>query len=73
MLITKKSPTDTGVPKMVKMFTMWLILSAAVGFGIMAVRQMSGKEQWQLTKLVVYATMCSLAAVVLLAGFVVVF
>jgi hypothetical protein len=52
---------------------MWLILSAAVGFGIMAVRQMSGKEQWQLTKLVVYATMCSLAAVVLLAGFVVVF
>ena len=55
------------------MFTMWLILSAAVGFGIMAVRQMSGKEQWQLTKLLAYATMCSLVAVVLLAGFVVVF
>jgi hypothetical protein len=58
---------------MIKMFTMWLILSAAVGFGIMAVRQMSGKEQWQLTKLLAYATMCSLVAVVLLAGFVVVF
>jgi hypothetical protein len=58
---------------MIKIFTMWLILSAAVGFGIMAVRQMSGKEQWQLTKLLAYATMCSLVAVVLLAGLVVVF
>jgi hypothetical protein len=58
---------------MIKMFTMWLILSAAIGFGIMAVRQMSGKEQWQLTKLLAYATMCSLVAVVLLAGLVVVF
>jgi hypothetical protein len=58
---------------MIKMFTMWLILSAAVGFGIMAVRQMSGKEQWQLTKLLAYATMCSLIAVVLLGVLVVVF
>jgi hypothetical protein len=58
---------------MIKMFTMWLILSAAIGFGIIAVRQMSGKEQWQLTKLLAYATMCSLVAVVLLAGLVVVF
>jgi hypothetical protein len=58
---------------MIKMFTMWLILSAAVGFGIIAVRQMSGKEQWQLTKLLAYATMCSLVVVVLLAGLVVVF
>ena len=58
---------------MIKMFTMWLILSAAIGFGIVAVRQMSGKEQWQLTKLLAYATMCSLVAVVLLAGLVVVF
>jgi hypothetical protein len=58
---------------MIKIFTMWLILSAAVGFGIMAVRQMSGKEQWQLTKLLAYATMCGLVAVVLLAGLVIVF
>ena len=58
---------------MSRMILIWLILSVAIGFGIMAWRQLSGKEQWQLTKLVVYATMCSLAAVVLLAGFVVVF
>jgi hypothetical protein len=58
---------------MIKMFMMWLILSAAIGFGIMAWRQLSGKEQWQLTKLVGYATMCSLVAVVLLGIMVVLF
>ena len=58
---------------MIKMFTMWLMLSAAIGFGIMAWRQLSGKEQWQLTKLVGYATMCSLVAVVLLGIMVVLF
>jgi hypothetical protein len=55
------------------MILMWLLLSGAIGFGIMAWRQLSGKEQWQLTKLLAYATMCSLVAVVLLAGLVVVF
>ena len=58
---------------MIKMFMMWLILSVAIGFGIMAWRQLSGKEQWQLTKLVGYATMCSLVAVVLLGIMVVLF
>lgn len=58
---------------MIKMVTMWLMLSAAVGLGIMAFRQMSGKEQWQLTKLLAYATMCSLVAVVFLGIIVVLF
>ena len=58
---------------MIKMITMWLILSAAIAFGIMAFRQMSGKEQWQLTKLLAYATMCSLTAVVFLGIIVVLF
>jgi hypothetical protein len=58
---------------MIKMFTMWLMLSAAIGLGIIAFRQMSGKEQWQLTKLVAYATMCSLIAVVLLGIMVILF
>jgi hypothetical protein len=55
------------------MIAIWLILSVAIGFGIMAWRQLSGKEQWQLTKLVGYATMCSLVAVVLLAFLVLMF
>jgi hypothetical protein len=58
---------------MIKIVTMWLILSVAIGFGIMAFRQLGGKEQWQLTKLLAYATMCSLVAVVLLGIIVVLF
>lgn len=58
---------------MIKMITMWLMLSATIGIGIMAFRQMSGKEQWQLTKLLAYATICSLVAVVLLGILVVLF
>jgi hypothetical protein len=55
------------------MILIWLILSVAIGFGIMAFRKLSGKQQWQLTKLVTYATICSLAAVVLLGIMVVLF
>ena len=58
---------------MIKIVTMWLILSVAIGFGIMAWRQLGGKQQWQLTKLLAYATMCSLVAVVLLGIVVVLF
>lgn len=58
---------------MIKIISMWLILSVAIGFGIMAFRQLGGKQQWQLTKLLAYATMCSLVAVVLLGIFVAVF
>lgn len=58
---------------MSRMILIWLILSVAIGFGIMAWRQLNGKEQWQLTKLVGYATMCSLVAVVLLGIMVVLF
>jgi hypothetical protein len=58
---------------MSKMILIWIILSVAIGFGIMGFRQLSGKEQWQLTKIAVYATMCSLVAVVLLGILVVLF
>jgi len=58
---------------MSRMILIWLILSVAIGFGIMAWRQLGGKEQWQLTKTVAYATMCSLVAVVLLGIMVVLF
>jgi hypothetical protein len=55
------------------MILMWLLLSGAIGIGIAAFRQLSGKEQWQLTKYIAYATMCSLVAVVLLGIMVVLF
>jgi hypothetical protein len=58
---------------MIRVVFIWAMLSVAIGFGIMAFRQLSGKEQWRLTKLLAYATMCSLTAVVLLGIIVVLF
>ena len=58
---------------MIRMILMWLLLSGAIGIGIAAFRQLSGKEQWQLTKYIAYATMCGLVAVVLLAFLVLLF
>ncbi len=58
---------------MPRMILIWLILSIAIGAGIASWRSLAGKEQWQLTKYIAYATMCSLVAVVLLAGLVVFF
>jgi len=58
---------------MASVILMWVLLSAAIGIGIHTFRQLGGKEKWQLTKLLGYATMCSLAAVVLLGILVVLF
>ena len=58
---------------MARMILVWFILSVAIGAGIAAWRQLSGKEQWQLTKYIAYATMCSLVAVVALSFIVVMF
>jgi hypothetical protein len=58
---------------MARMILVWFILSVAIGAGIAAWRQLSGKEQWQLTKYIVYATICSLVAVVALSFIVVMF
>lgn len=58
---------------MIRVIAIWLMLSAAIGFGILAFRQLSGKEKWELTKLIACATMCSLIAVVVLGIIVAVF
>jgi hypothetical protein len=58
---------------MSRMILVWLVLTIALGLGIDYWRSMTGKEQWKLTKTVVFATMCSLVAVVLLSFFVVLF
>lgn len=58
---------------MFKMIVIWVILSVALAAGIAGWRSLAGQEQWQLTKTMVFATMCSLVAVVLLGVFVAVF
>jgi len=58
---------------MIKIILAFLLLSVVIGMGITAVRSMSGLEKWQLTKVLAYATMCSLLAIVLLVAIVVIF
>jgi|688.fasta_scaffold53795_3 hypothetical protein len=58
---------------MIKIILAFLLLSVVIGMGITAVRSMSGLEKWQLTKVLAYATMCSLLATVLLVAIVVIF
>lgn len=58
---------------MPRMILTWLVLSILIGAGIWAWRSLSGQEQWALTKNIVYATMCSLVAVVLLSFIVLLF
>ena len=55
------------------MIVFWLLLSVALVAGIAGWQSLTGQEQWQLTKTIAFATMCSLVAVVLLGVFVAVF
>ena len=58
---------------MIKIILAFLLLSVAIGMIITGVQNLSGLEKWQLTKVVAYATMCSLLATVLLVVTVVLF
>ena len=42
-------------------------------FGIDAFRKMTGREKWDLTKLVAYSIMCAVLTIVVLALFVITF
>ena len=56
---------------MVRMFGLWLAVSFAIGLLIVFWQEATSKERWELTKTVMFATMCGLLASVLM-GFVVV-
>jgi hypothetical protein len=58
---------------MIRIILAWVILSALIAFLITMFRSLSGKQKWQLTKIVSYATMCSLIAVAILVGITVIF
>ena len=51
---------------MIKILLNFLILSFAIGLGIRAFRHLTGKEKWNLTKLVAYSVSCAILAVVIL-------
>ncbi len=58
---------------MIKVILAFVLLATAIGIGIRAFQSATNKVKWQLTKVVAYATMCSLLAVVLLVAVVVLF
>jgi tellurite resistance protein TehA-like permease len=58
---------------MMKIMFNFFMLALSFGLGISAFRRLSGKEQWNLTKLVAYSLFCAILAIVLLATIVVLF
>jgi hypothetical protein len=58
---------------MIKIILAFLLLALGIGIGIAQWRAFNYLEKWQLTKVLAYATMCSLVAVVLLGIIVVLF
>ena len=58
---------------MIKMFSIFLIVFGLIFFGLIAFKQMTGKEKWQLTKLVIYSIICATLATAALVGFYIVF
>ena len=58
---------------MIKMIGVFLLLTAGLWWGIDYWRLMTGKERWDLTKTLAFATMCSLMAMAALSLLVVLF
>jgi hypothetical protein len=54
---------------MIKILSVWILLCVAIGFFITMWREGTGQVRWQLTKTIVFATLCGLVASVLL-GFI---
>jgi hypothetical protein len=58
---------------MFRLILVWLGLSIGIALGVQTVRHMNKMEIWDLTKTVLFSTMCSLAALVVMFLIVVLF
>jgi hypothetical protein len=58
---------------MIKMILVYLIATGALALLIQEVRQMTNRERWSLTKLLIFSIMCSLLAALVIMGIVVIF
>ena len=58
---------------MIRMVLIFLILFAVFYFGLPAVRNLNGKERWQLTKLIAYSILCAVLTTVTLIAIVIAF
>jgi hypothetical protein len=58
---------------MIKLWLAFIVLAVLIHFGISALRNMNGMQQLALTKSIGYSILVSLAAVMLMTVFVIVF
>jgi hypothetical protein len=58
---------------MFKIILAFLIAFGICYFGIKGFRDLTGKDKWALTKLVIYSTICAVLAIVFLALIVILF
>jgi divalent metal cation (Fe/Co/Zn/Cd) transporter len=59
--------------KVIKIILGFLIVFAGFFIGIAAFRNLSGKEKWQLTKLVIYSIICAVLTTLALTVFYITF
>lgn len=58
---------------MIRVVVFYLFISLAVGVGITAVRHMTGKELWSLSKIIGFSLLCGSIALAIMVGLVVLF
>ncbi len=58
---------------MIRVVLAFVVIFGLFFFGIRAVRDMSGKERWDLTRLLTYSAVCAILTLVFLIALVVLF
>jgi hypothetical protein len=58
---------------MIRVFLAFVIIFVLFFYGIQAVRDMSGKERWELARLLTYSAFCAILTLVFLIALVVLF
>lgn len=58
---------------MIQVLIFYILLSLLIGLGISTVRQLNGKEKFELIKLIGYSTICGLIGLVVLILIVILF
>lgn len=58
---------------MVRAFAIYLVIFCLFFFGIVAFREMAGKEKWELVKLLTYTAVCATLAFLVIVAFVIIF
>ena len=62
-----------GENTMIRIILIWIGLSIGIALGVQTVRHMNQMEMWDLTKTILFSTMCSLAALVVMFLIVILF